>query len=551
MTANPFHANPFGGLTTGQAIAVLAQQHGDRLALSFHGRDWSFSDIKNEIDRAAARLYGIGIRPGDKVAVWLPNRPEFLWYWLGAGQLGAVAVTLNTRLKPDEFTYQIDQSDCTAVIVPGEIAYRDFLGDLSGVCPELLNGKPGELHCAALPKLRHVVALDAYDARHKGVTDWSQPSKALPTAPLAEDADAASLIAYSSGTTALPKGAMLSHSVFRKAYDHGERFNQTKDDRLYLCVPLFGILSTINGVLTFWSRGSGVILEDHFDPLLMLRAIQDRKCTAVYLLPLMIDRLLEHPEFKRYDISSLRTGIVLTIDPVVFRKAANELGMTEVFTSYGMTETSSAATRSYWHWPLEQRINGHGTVLPDIEVRVADPDSNIVLPVDSEGEIQVRGYCITLGYYNKPEETKRAFAEDNWFKTGDLGIHRADGSIKFLRRVKDGYKHNGFNVATAEVEAAIKKHADVHDVAVTDLPHPRFGAIGAAFVIRAAGAKPSEQEIVEFLKARLSSFKVPAHVFFVDEFPVTAGTGKIQKFKLREMALEMLARQNSAQEAAS
>jgi fatty-acyl-CoA synthase len=460
--------------------------------------------------------------------------------------MGAVAVTLNTRLQPAEFTYQIEQSDSKAVIVPGGVEYRDFLGELVGVCPELLTGKPGELHCSALPKLRHVVALDAYDGKYNGVTDWSQPAVDLPPAPLATDPLAASLIAYSSGTTALPKGAMLNHSVFRKAYDHGERFNQTAQDRLYLCVPMFGIMSSINGVLTFWSRGSGVILDDHFDALRTLQNLQQRQCTAVYVLPLMIDRMLEHPDFRKYDLSRLRTGIVLTIDPVVFRKAANELGMKEVFTSYGMTETSSAATRSYWHEPLEDRINAHGKVLPDIEVRVADPDTNAVLPCGEEGEIQVRGYNVTLGYYNKPEETKRAFAEGGWFKTGDLGIHREDGTIKFLRRVKDGYKHNGFNVATAEIEAALLKHPAVRAASVTDLPHPRFGAIGAAFVIPVEGAKPSAQEIVEFLKVSLASFKVPAHVFFVEEFPLTAGTGKIQKFKLREMALNVLAQEKVA-----
>ena len=538
--------NPFKGLTTSESVELLANEHGQRLALSFHGRDWSFTQARDEIERAAARLYGLGIREGDKVAVWLPNRPEFLWYWLGAGWMGAVAVTLNTRLQPAEFTYQIEQSDSKAVIVPGGTDYRDFLGELAGVCPEVLNGKPGELNCASLPKLRHVVALDAFDAKYKGVTDWSQPSAALPSAPVATDPMAASLIAYSSGTTALPKGAMLNHSVFRKAYDHGERFNQTAEDRLYLCVPMFGIMSSINGVLTFWSRGSGVILDDHFDAQRTLRNLQDRHCTAVYVLPLMIDKMLEHPDFRKYDLSRLRTGIVLTIDPVVFRKAANELGMKEVFTSYGMTETSSAATRSYWHEPLEDRINAHGKVLPDIEVRVADPDTNVVLPRGEEGEIQVRGYNVTLGYYNKPEETRRAFAEGGWFKTGDLGIHRADDTIKFLRRVKDGYKHNGFNVATAEVEVSLAKHPAIEAVSVTDLPHPRFGAVGAAFVIRKRGANAGEQEIIEFARAQLASFKVPAHVFFVAEFPLTAGTGKIQKFKLREMALNALAQEKVA-----
>lgn len=522
--------NPFTNRTFGQALSLLKQQFGDREALVFEGRRWTFRDVCVEIDRAAARLGSLGLSPGDRVALWLPNRPEFLWYWLAAGRIGLIAVMLNTRLKHEEAAYQLAQSETRAAIVPGKGAFRDFAGELAAMRAEL-------------PLLERILALDPLDHPMVGVDDWSgAPPSSLPLPPDATDPEAAVLIAYSSGTTALPKGAMLTHCLFRKAWDHGPRFDQTADDRLYLCVPLFGILSTVNGVLTFWSRGSSVVLAERFDAGEALRTLQDEGCTAMYLLPLMVEQMLAHPRFSSFDLSRLRTGIIVATDPAILRRAANELGIRGFFTSYGMTETSSAVTRTRHDDPLEVRATSHGKMLPDIEVRIADPDTNAPLPDGSFGEIQVRGYCVMKGYFNKPEETAKAFTADGWFKTGDGGLRLPDGSFQFQRRLKDGYKFNGFNVSTVEVEAALIQHPDVQAAAVLGLPHRAHGEIGAAFVIprqgRPAGASP--EDILEFLKPRLASFKMPQHVFVVDEFPLTAGTGKVQKFKLREMAERLL-----------
>ncbi len=521
--------NPFSGLTIGRSLQLLVAQFGAREALVFGGRRWTFAQAVEEIDRAAARLGTLGLSPGDKVALWLPNRPEFLWYWLAAGQIGLVAVMLNTRLKHDEAAYQLAQSDSRAAIVPGSGAFRDFAGEVSGMRPQL-------------PKLQHVLALDALERPVAGVADWSGSAPpGLPQPPHAGDADAPVLIAYSSGTTALPKGAMLTHCLFRKAWDHGPRFAQTADDRLYLCVPLFGILSTVNGVLTFWSRGSAVVLEERFDARAALRTLQDEGCTAVYLLPVMIDQMLADPAFASFDLSRLRTGIVVSVDPGVLRRAAEKLGMRGLFTSYGMTETSSAVTRTFHDDTLEVRATSHGTTLPDIEVRIADPDTDQPLADGAFGEIQVRGYCIMKGYYNKPEETQRSFSRDGWFKTGDGGVLRADGNFQFQRRLKDGYKFNGFNVSTVEVETAIQQHPDVRAAAVLGMPDASHGEVGAAFVIPREGkASLQSAEILDFLKPRVASYKLPRHVFVVDEFPLTAGTGKVQKFKLRAIAEDLL-----------
>lgn len=520
--------NPFVHQTFAQSLDYLAKEYAGREALVFEGRRWSFAEVRHEIDRAAARLGTLDLAPGDKIAIWLPNRPEFLWYWLAAGQSGFVAVMLNTRLKQEEASYQIDQSDAKAVIVPGEASFRDFVGDLAKIRGEL-------------PKLKHILALDPVATDVDGLVDWSGPIPPhLPVPPVAQNPDNAVLIAYSSGTTALPKGAMLTHCLFRKAWDHGPRFDQTADDRLYLCVPLFGILSTVNGVLTFWSRGSAVVLAARFEVREALQSLERERCSAMYLLPLMVDQMLAQTDFKSFDLSRLRTGIIVSVDPDMLRKSAEELGIRGFFTSYGMTETSSAVTRTRHDDPLDVRATSHGRPLPDINVRIADPETNAPLPDGQFGEIQVSGYCVMKGYYNKPDETARSITADGWFKTGDGGLRREDGTFQFQRRLKDGYKFNGFNVSTLEVEFAICKHRGVNGAAVLGVKDPRHGEIGIAFVIpKDPGLRP--QDVLDFLKPKISSYKLPQHVFFVEEFPLTAGTGKVQKFKLKDMAEARLA----------
>jgi acyl-CoA synthetase (AMP-forming)/AMP-acid ligase II len=539
MASVPATMNAFVNKTYAESLALLAERFGDRTALVVGDRRYAFADLRREADGASARFLALGLQPGDKVALWMPNSPEYLWCWLGAAQIGLVAVMLNTRLRIDEVAYQIRQSDSRAVIVPAESEGRDFLGDLAGLCPEIVDGSPGHLQCAALPELRWVLTRGP-SSRYRGTTAWAPadvPSQGLP---YVRSPDVPALIAYSSGTTALPKGAVLTHHVWRKAADHGDRFAQTADDRLYLCVPLFGILANVNGALTFWSRGSCVVLAGRFEAGAALQAIQDERCTAMYLLPVMVQQMLAHPDRARLDTSTLRTGIVVTMDSEIVRAAVTGLGMRELFTSYGLTETSSAVTRTFGSDSLEHRLSTHGPPLPDIDVRIADPATNAPLASGETGEIQVKGYCLMLGYYKMPEATAAAFTADGWYKTGDLGAIPADGSLRFTARLKDVFKHKGFNVSAAEVEEALAKHPAVSAAAVVGLPHATFGEVGAAFVTMRAGKAISQAELVDFVRPQLATYKLPSHVFVLDELPVTAGTGKVQKHRLREYALSRL-----------
>ncbi|MGE0060182.1 MAG: class I adenylate-forming enzyme family protein, partial [Dehalococcoidia bacterium] len=476
-----------------------------------------------------------------KVALWLPYRPEAFWYWLGAAQMGCVAVFLNTRLTRDEVAYQLSQSDSRVLLLQGADSHRDYLADVLELCPELATAAPGTLRNPAVPELRHVVSVDRPTMAASGLTDWSMAgSSDLPLPAMETDILAPATIIYSSGTTALPKGVVLTHVVWRKAFDHGPRFDQTADDRLWLCMPLFGIMANVNGVLTFWARGSSIVLEDRFEPRTALRTIQDEACTTAYLMPVMLEKMLAQPDFRSFDLSRLRTGTVVTNDPDVMMKAINELGMSGFYSTYGMSELSSVVLRSFSGDTLEVRLNSHGRPMPDIEVRIADPDTGEPLPVGQQGELQVRGYNIMAGYYKKSAETEAAFTANGWFKTGDAGVEREDGNFRFISRLKDGYKYNGFNVSTVEVEAALRRHPAIAAAAVVGVSDPTAGEIGIAFVVAHHGREIETEAVAEFLRPILAPYKRPQRIVALDELPLTAGTGKVQTRRLKEIGRQIV-----------
>ncbi|MBW3095806.1 class I adenylate-forming enzyme family protein [Pseudohoeflea coraliihabitans] len=534
-------SNPFLGKTYGESIAELATKYAHRDALVFRDTRYSYRHMKREADAYSARLAALGLRQGDHVSILLPNRPEFLWAWLGAAQMGLVVVMINTRLKRDEIAYQLAQSDSKAVIVPGAGAFRDFLGELSELAPALRSGTAGTLQSERLPELRWVIALDTVPEDYRGATDWSRPPTERHEAPaMVEDVETPGIIGYSSGTTALPKGALISHQVWRKAWDIGTPVDFTENDCLYMAIPLFGSMATMNGALPIWVRGGKVVLGEQFDAAACLAAIEREKVTVIHLLPPIVRALLDDAAFDRHDRSSLRVGYVLSVDPDVLNAVSDGLGIPGMMTGYGMTETTTVLTRNRWDDPRDVRHTTQGKPLPDIEVRIIDPESRREMPVDQPGEIWARGYCNMLGYYKKPEETARALTKDGWLRTGDVGHMRADGRLVYIGRLGDGYKSRGFNVSPAEIEYAINSHPEVAISAVVGIPWPGENDIGIAYVVLKEGCEVDSAALLDRLRGQLASYKLPHHLFLVDELPMTSGTGKIQKFKLKEDALVRL-----------
>lgn len=534
--------NQFIDKTYAQSLTDLATRYAEREALVFRDQRFSFADMKQLADTMSARFYDLGLRDGDHVSILLPNRPEFLWCWLGAAQMGLVVVMINTRLKRDEIAYQLAQSDSKAVIVPGIGAFRDFVSELSELSPRLRDGMPGELQSEKLPELRWVISLDELPQGFSGATDWSGPAPAgLPLPPMVDDVLHPGIIGYSSGTTALPKGAIISHNVWRKAWDIGTPVDFTEDDCLYMAIPLFGSMATMNGTLTLWVRGGKVVLGEQFDAQACLATMEKERVTVIHLLPAIVRSLLAHPDFGSRDLSALRVGYVLSVDPDILRAVNDDLGIPGMLTGYGLTETTTVLTRNRWDDPRETRHSTQGKPLPGIEVKIFDPKTLKELPVGEAGEIWSRGYCNMLGYYNKPEETASTLADDGWLRTGDIGRYREDGRLVFIGRLGDGYKSKGFNVSPGEIEYVINAHEEVDTSAVIGIPWPGENDIGIAYVVLKENMVLSAEDLQLRLKDQLASFKQPAYIFMVDELPLTSGTGKVQKFKLKEDAAKRLA----------
>lgn len=535
--------NSFVEATYASALQQLAERFAAREALVFRGARYTFADVLERVDEASSRCLALGLRRGDRIALWLPNRPEFLWCWLGASQIGLITVVLNTRLKLPEMRYQLAHSESAAIVIPGRGSFRDFPAGIAELCPEITSLPPAGLPTAELPDLRHVVVLDEAPD-WPGLTRWppfgSGPPSSAPL-PYADDPTEPALISYSSGTTALPKGALITHCVWRKAYDIGERADLTAEDRLYLCIPLFGSMAMMNGVLPLWVRGAAVVLDERFEPGTFMERVEAERCSVVHLLPPMIEALVASPDRARHDLSSLRVGWVLSSERRILELVAHELAIPGVMTGYGMTETTTVLTRNRWDDPLETRITTQGYALPDVELRIVEPATGEQSPSGETGEIWARGYCITPGYFRKPNESTEAFGPDGWFRTGDGGSIDSTGRLTFRGRLGDGYKSRGFNISPAEIEAVLRDHPEVETAAVVGVAHDRWGQVGVAFVVPKDGCRPDTAELGAFLKPRLSSFKLPELIELIDELPLTAGTGKVQKFRLREEGERLLA----------
>jgi fatty-acyl-CoA synthase len=299
------------------------------------------------------------------------------------------------------------------------------------------------------------------------------------------------------------------------------------------------VLGCLSGILMFWSHGCGVVLEERFDAGRCIALIKREACTAMHMLPVMIDGILRHPDFSKPEFSRVRLGSILSNDPAVMRKAADQLGLQGAGSGYGMTETTGVVTRFWLDEPMEERLKSHGKPLPGCTVRVVDPDTLQDKKIGEVGEIWIGGYGVMAGYFDKPRETAETITADGWLRSGDAGHMNEDGSLTFLHRLKDGYKHNGFNVSTPEVESVMLQHPAVSAAAVVPIAHARHGEIGVGFVTVKPGASLSGSELMAFLREKLASFKMPADIVVIDEFPRTAGTDKIQKFKLKEQALAL------------
>jgi fatty-acyl-CoA synthase len=534
------------GLTIPQMLAQTIARHGDRDALVFPQLDlrWSYREFGHRVDRVARGLLSLGIGKGAHVAIWATNVPEWVVLQFATARIGAVLVTINPAYRPFELKYVLEQSDSVALVLVPEFKTSNYYAMLNEVCPEMTGATPGQIRSSHFPKLRWVVSIDK-----------SPPAGAITFEELAERGNAVNdlqleaasnllscddpiNIQYTSGTTGFPKAATLSHrNLLLNVYLGGQCMRLTEKDRICIPVPFYHCFGCVLGTLMAAVHGAAMIIPaESFHPAATLQAVERERATALYGVPTMFIAQLQDPSFDGYDLTSLRTGIMAGSPcPIeLMKQVVGRMGATEITIGYGQTEASPLITQTRYDDPIELRIETVGRSLPGIETKIVDPATGAALGDNQQGELCARGPVVMLGYYKSPEATEAAIDKEGWLHTGDLAVRLPSGYYKITGRIKDMVIRGGENISPREIEEFLFTHDAIEQAAVVGVPDAKYGEELCAWIKLKAGTSLTCDEVQSFCKANLARYKVPRYVKFVESYPQTI-TGKIQKFKIREL----------------
>ena len=547
-------SEPLKFMTIPQLLDRACERWGARDAAVFaaSGTRLSWYDLRERSDAVAAALLALGIRRGNRVGIWAPNREEWILAQFGTARIGAILVNINPAYRTSELEYALNKVRCRALITARSLKSSDYLAMLRSLAPEL-DRRPGdgtvELSSERLPHLKHVIVLGdgpvpASAVRFSDFVRAAGPAHRQRLAGLsaALDPDDAINIQFTSGTTGSPKGATLSHfNIVNNARYTAKAMRLTERDRLCIPVPLYHCFGMVLGVLACTAVGATMVYPgESFDAGETLAAVSKHRCTALHGVPTMFVAMLGHPDFARHDLSSLRTGIMAGAPcPIeTMRRVVNEMHMKEVTIGYGMTETSPISFQSGVDDPLDRRVSTVGRIQPHVEVKIVDENGRIV-PVGQPGELCTRGYSVMRGYWEDPERTAEAIDAAGWMHTGDLATIDAEGYCNITGRVKDMLIRGGENVFPREIEEYLHRHPKVLDVQVFGVPDPRMGEEVCAWIVPRPGQTLTEDEIRAFCQGQIAHYKIPRYLRFVPEFPITA-TGKPQKFVMRDRMMREL-----------
>jgi fatty-acyl-CoA synthase len=524
--------------TIGENLAATVARFPDREALVVPFQDvrLTYTELAREVDRVARGLVAMGIEQGDRVGIWSPNCAEWVLVQYATAQVGVILVNINPAYRTHEVQYALQQSGCRMLIAATEFKTSDYRGMVAEVRGDL-------------PDLEHVVFLGDQGwvellAAGESVDDATMATRAAALSP----ADAIN-IQYTSGTTGFPKGATLSHrNILNNGYFIAEGCRYTDADRVCIPVPFYHCFGMVLGNLACTTHGATMVVPaPAFEAAATLATVEAERCTSLYGVPTMFIAELALDDFDRYDLSSLRTGIMAGSPcPVeVMKQCVDKMHMSEVTICYGMTETSPVSTQTSADDPLDKRVGSVGRVHPHVEVAVIDPEKDLVVGYGEPGELCTRGYSVMLGYWNDPERTAEAIDAERWMHTGDLAVMDVEGYVNIVGRIKDMIIRGGENVYPREIEEFLYTHPDIVDVQVIGVPDKKYGEEIMAWVRVREGVSLTTDDVADFCRGKIAHFKVPRYVHVTDEFPMTV-TGKVQKYLMREASIELLGLHDAA-----
>ncbi len=529
-----------------EVLDLVAAEIPDDEAIVFGDQRFTYKEVKQKATQVASGLIELGVKKDDKVAILLSNRPEWVFAQFGLLKAGAVLVPLNTRYKIYELEHVLRMSNTKVLITMKDFMGTDYYEILKTISPEIDKEKDGRIRSAKLPDLEKIICLEEKPAPH--ILEFNE---FMENAPLHEEEinkrqaeiqpDDIEGIPFTSGTTGLPKGVLTTHEQYmREVHAMGERLTIRKGDRILAIPPFSFNLGNMVGLLVSVRFKCCLVPMEAFEPGKTLELIEKEKITHMTGTPTIFTTLLNHPDFPRYDYSSLRTALsgASSASPKLIVEVKEKMGFEVLLNGYGMTENSACTTMTFPDDTPEVISKTVGKPLPGVEVCIKDIETGEILPPGKEGEICTRGFLITKGYYGMPDEP--IVDETGWFHTGDIGKLDEEGNLILTGRLKEMYINGGFNVYPVEVENMLAEHPEVAQAAVVGVPDERMGEVGAAFIIRKEGASCTEEEIRQFSKSKISNYKVPKYVEFVDELPL-GPTGKIQKYLLLEEMKKKLA----------
>ncbi len=552
-------ASPLVGLTVGELLDRTAARFPDNPALIVRHQNqrYTYRQFLREVERAARGLLRLGLQKGERVGIWSTNYAEWVITQFAVAKLGAILVNLNPAYGTVEIEHALQQSGCSTLLVTRGFHGRDYPSILFEICPEAARSAPGGLESAKLPQLRNLIYIGDPPAPSSMMT-WSdllQMGESLPAEALAARAallefDDPINIQYTSGTTGTPKGALLSqHNIVNNGVLIGQGMRFTSQDKLCIPVPFYHCFGMVLGIMVCVAHGAAMVIPAHyFDALATLQAIAEERCTAVHGVPTMFIAELEHPRFREFDLSSLRTGIMAGSPcPInVMRRVVEEMHCSELTIVYGLTETSPGITQTTPDDPLELRVTTVGKPMAHTEIKIIDARTGRIVPRGTPGELCARGYAVMKGYFQNPEATRQTLDADGWLHSGDLATMSGNDYCKITGRSKDLIIRGGENIYPRDIEEFLYTHPAISEVQVIGIPDRKYGEQVMAWIKLKPGAASSTEAIREFCKGRIAHFKVPRYVKFVDSFPVTVN-GKTQKYKMREISIKEMQLEEAAQ----